>query len=81
MGKKLIFHYDGGHAWLEVSMSELDRLGIADKISAYSYKRGNKVYLEKDCDAGHYIKAIGTYAIAEVNDGDFSPIRNFERYR
>ena len=89
MDQKLTFHYDAGHAWLEVNTSELARLGIADQISGYSYKRGGKAYLEEDWDAGLFIEALtktdGVFIsqgdIREADDGDYSPIRGYDRYR
>ena len=51
-------HYeDNGHGWIAVKLTELDELGIADKISAYSYLRGHTAYLEEDMDAGTWIAA------------------------
>ena len=83
MDKKLTFHYDAGHGWLEVDASELERMGIAGRISGYSYRRGGKAYLEEDVDAGVYIKAAGISPdwIAEIYDGDSSPVRTFAHYR
>lgn len=53
------FHQDPGHGWIEVPMSEIRELGIADKISTYSYQSrdGRIAYLEEDCDAGEFINA------------------------
>jgi len=50
---------DSGHGWLKVPHSELRTLGIADKISLYSYSNGSYAYLEEDCDAGVFIDAKG----------------------
>ena len=44
------FISDPGHGWLEVPRAELDSLGIAHKISEYSYQKGELAYLEEDCD-------------------------------
>ena len=44
------FITDPGHGWLEVPRAELDALGIAHKISLYSYQRDDMAYLEEDCD-------------------------------
>lgn len=52
------FHSDAGHGWLEVRKRELEDLGLADKVSSYSYVRGDKVYLEEDCDASLFINAL-----------------------
>ena len=51
------FIEDPGHGWLEVSRAELDALGIANKISRYSYQRADLVYLEEDCDFAHFAAA------------------------
>ena len=81
-GKKYRFHCDAGHGWLEVERAEVERLELAGRISAYSYERGGKLYLEEDCDAGLFIKAAGLERgqIADVDDGDQSPIRAYARY-
>jgi hypothetical protein len=62
----LDFHADPGHGWLAVDMDHLKRLGLADKISAYSYVSRDRdtAYLEEDCDAGRYIEAIKAAGIA-----------------
>jgi hypothetical protein len=44
------FFSDPAHGWIKVKRSELERLGIADKISGYSYQKGDYVYLEEDAD-------------------------------
>jgi hypothetical protein len=51
------FYNDPGHGWLAVKVADLFLLGIAHKISTYSYMRGLTAYLEEDCDAGIYIEA------------------------
>jgi hypothetical protein len=54
---KYRFHIDPGHGWLEVPMEELRDLGIADKISHYSYRDGDTAYLEEDCDTAVFVLA------------------------
>ena len=56
--KTLTFYSDPGHGWLKTTRAELKKYGIEDKISPYSYQRGDNVYLEEDCDAGIYINAL-----------------------
>jgi hypothetical protein len=79
-----VFHTDPSHGWLEVDKDELSLLNIADKISSYSYKLGNKVFLEEDCDAGLFINALEnkgikfTYTIINSNTG--SIVRTYKRY-
>lgn len=59
--KKYHFYQDAGHGWLKVSRAELEELGIANKISYYSYQSesGKWVYLEEDCDFATFIIAKG----------------------
>jgi len=54
---KYQFYADPGHGWLRVPYSELERLGIADKITRYSYTKGENVFLEEDCDMSTFMKA------------------------
>jgi hypothetical protein len=48
--KLYTFTSDGGHGWVKVSLAEIKKLNIADKISHYSYVRNGMAYLEEDCD-------------------------------
>ena len=52
------FHQDGGHGWLCVKRSELEDLGIADRITSFSYQRNQSVYLEEDLDYTTYHDAL-----------------------
>lgn len=52
------FYFDSGHGWLEVTYEELIDLGITKRITNWSYRDGEKVYLEEDIDAGTYIDAV-----------------------
>jgi hypothetical protein len=54
---KLTYFTDPGHGWVKVPRKLLERLSIADKISSYSYSRGDSVYLEEDCDLGRLYNA------------------------
>lgn len=49
---------DPGHAWAKVPKSLLIDLGIDQKISRYSYKRGDFAYLEEDMDLTTLIHAL-----------------------
>jgi len=46
----IIVYNDPSHAWGKVKRKVLDNLGIADKVSSYSYQYKDNVYLEEDCD-------------------------------
>ena len=55
---KFPFYMDPGHGWLKVPMRLLKELGIEPRITAYSYRRGDFAYLEEDCDATTFVKAM-----------------------
>lgn len=46
----VIVYSDAGHAWGKVKRQVLVNLGLADKVSTYSYQYKDNVYLEEDCD-------------------------------
>lgn len=60
----LKYHQDPSHGWVETTVGELHRLGLADQISTYSYVLGPQadpnatVYLEEDTDAEKYVRAL-----------------------
>ena len=79
------FYSDPGHGWLAVNYDELVELGIADKISSYSYIRGNTVYLEEDCDMSTFMNAMEAKGVqlklAYINEpNNDSFIRSLRRY-
>jgi hypothetical protein len=55
---KFDLYTDPGHGWLKVHMQLLAKLGIAEKITGYSYMRGEFAYLEEDCDLTTFCKAM-----------------------
>jgi hypothetical protein len=81
--KQFKFHEDAGHGWLAVKADLVQTLGIADKITQFSYINGKTVYLEEDCDAPlfarTYRERVGEF---EVTRGyrERSPIRDYPRY-
>ena len=84
--RKLTFHTDPAHGWLEVPRADLDTLDIAHQISAYSYERADRVYLEEDCDAMRYLEAARAagwkVTSTEKNEPrNDSPVRAFARYQ
>ena len=48
---------DSGHGWARVPRKLLVELGIADKITPFSFQRGEFVYLEEDCDLSTFVDA------------------------
>ena len=84
--KTYIFHSDSGHGWLAVKRNELTELNITEKISHYSYQKGNTVYLEEDRDATLFFYEFKKKFNIELQfsrsyiNGN-SPIRSYYHYQ
>jgi hypothetical protein len=82
--KKIKCFCDPGHGWAKVKKKELTKLGIENKISGFSYQKGDYVFLEEDCDLAIYaeaLKASGVEPKFNVNHSDRqSRIRNYQSY-
>jgi hypothetical protein len=84
--RKLTLNYyqDPGHGWVKCSIGLLYGLGIADKISFYSYTRGENVYLEEDLDLNTLYKACDVQGIElklkQYHTNKSSKIRSYEHY-
>jgi len=80
------FFSDPSHGWIKVDRALLVSLGIIDKITGYSYQRGNFVYLEEDQDFGTFHAAYLTkYGKAPIlihmtQSNTDSRIKNYERF-
>jgi hypothetical protein len=78
------FFADGGHGWLEVPLEDVRAVGVWDSITTCSYVKSNYAYLEEDCDASAFVRAVRA-AGWRVNfldhyvDGD-SIIRRYKRF-
>jgi hypothetical protein len=85
--KSIILYTDPSHGWAKVTLKELSRLNILDKISAYSYihKNGLYAYLEEDCDLSTYLKALDDkgvkFRMIEKHTNKSSKIRSYARYQ
>lgn len=84
--KSVYLFADPAHGWLKVKRSELEKLGILDQISSYSYQRGDNVFLEEDCDGGIYTQTLrakhGKIAFLTVasHGNKSSKIRSYDRF-
>jgi hypothetical protein len=76
---------DPGHAWARIPKAKLVQLGIADKISPYSYQNGTNAFLEEDCDLSVLIRALIEHGYEikfnESHANKQSKIRNYSTYR
>ncbi len=83
----LVYYSDASHGWLKAPRQLLIDLGILEKITAYSYQSetGFSVYLEEDCDASIFLKALEakgiTPIIRDVDHGSRSYIRSLWRFK
>jgi len=84
LSTKYMFFQDPGHGWVKVAQKELEKLGIADKISAYSYRRRDSVYLEEDCDLEKFLQAKQARGegveVVERHTDRQSKIRSYRSY-
>jgi hypothetical protein len=82
---KIKYYTDPGHGWGAVKRQVLADLGIADKITPYSYQKGDTVYLEEDCDLPKLTTALSAKSIwiehIEKHTDRRSPIRSYQSYR
>jgi hypothetical protein len=76
---------DSGHGWLRVKITELNKLGVADTISEYSYKNGGYAYLEEDSDAPLFLNAKKErnekVEIVFHQSNSVSKIRSYDSYK
>lgn len=76
---------DPGHAWARFPKARLVKLGIADKITSYSYQNGANAFLEEDCDLSTLMSTLKErgYEIKfdESHTNRSSKIRSYNTYR
>lgn len=73
---------DPGHGWIAAYASHVRALGVTP--TSYSYQDGPTVWLEEDCDAPAYLRALTRagipYRINETRTSGDSPIRSLPRW-
>lgn len=77
---------DPGHGWVRFPKARLVKLGIADKISTYSYQNGANAFLEEDCDLTVLVNALKAAGYEDIKFKEGwtnrrSKIRNFDYYK
>lgn len=81
---KFNIYTDPGHGWVKVPRDLLTKLGIADKITRYSYIRNEYAYLEEDCDLSTFARALESLGtkleLKSLNSNKSSKIRSYKRY-
>lgn len=85
MKQEFYFYTDPGHGWLDVPRALLHELGIAERVSRYSYQRGDSVFLEEDCDYSLFRKAMmdagREFTTADIHTDGNSFIRSLPSYQ
>lgn len=80
-----VYHQDSGHGWVAVKRTLLAKYVPLSEITAYSYQKGATVYLEEDCDASKFLKALRAtgehYHLVSKQLYDRHPIRSYEGFR
>ena len=81
----VIVYSDPAHAWAKVKRQVLINLGIASKISPYSYQLRDNVYLEEDCDLYLLHQTLDAQGVrlkfVEKHTDKPSRIRSYDRYQ
>lgn len=84
--RRLVFHTDPGHGWLQVELRDIKSLRLEHAITRHSYlrRKAGFAYLEEDCDAPTFLKAAKEQGwiikIEERYVDRESPIRDFAQY-
>ena len=83
--KTFTVYTDPGHGWIKVPIALLVSLGIADKITTFSYRKNEYAYLEEDLDAATFIEAYrqkyGQPKYVGKHTNRSSKIRSYPYYR
>lgn len=81
----IVVYSDRGHAWGKVKRQVLINLGLANKISRYSYQYKDNVYLEEDCDLFALHQALDMQGVrvkfVEKHTDRESRIRSYEHFQ
>lgn len=81
---KIHVYSDPGHGWGKVKISILKDLGILEKITSYSYMRGEFAYLEEDCDLTTLVLTLRAKGIEpkfiDHHANKSSRIRNYQHF-
>ena len=81
---KFQFFSDPGHGWVKVKRTLIEKLGLTNKITHFSYVRNEHVYLEEDMDLATFMKAMKevgkTIEFKEHHTNKTSRIRNYDHY-
>lgn len=83
--KQFKYYTDNGHGWLAVKFSLIHDFNLQDKITRFSYIKGNTVYLEEDLDMSTFLAEFenrhgANYELIVKNVNGRSVIRSYQNY-
>lgn len=84
--KEYKMYHDPRHGWLAVPSIDLIEAGVERVITGFSFMSpmGEVVYLEEDCDAGTFLRAIEAkgvaYAIRHIRSNRSAPCTRYQSY-
>lgn len=80
----LNIYNDPGHAWAKVSIDTLQKIGLINQVSSYSYIHNNNAYLEEDCDLSLLLDTLDKlnirYKLKHNYANKSSKIRSYDHY-
>jgi hypothetical protein len=84
MNRHFRFVSDPGHGYLRVKLEDIAKYGVSKKISGYSFVSSKFAYLEEDCDAPVFLKAVkefgDTPVIKESYTNNPASCRRYDRF-
>jgi|APSaa5957512622_1039677.scaffolds.fasta_scaffold213284_1 hypothetical protein len=84
MEKTFAFYSDPSHGWAKVPVKLLVNIGIADKVSSYSYYRNGFAYLEEVRDLHLLLARLKTMDVdvkfKDLHSNRSSAIRNYKSF-
>lgn len=55
---EVVYHGEGGHGYYEVRLELLDKVGVTQKISRFSYLNKSRAFLEEDADFSQFVRSL-----------------------
>jgi len=85
MQRTFIYYTDPGHGWVKVPVRLLNNIGIADKITSFSYYRNGFAFLERDTDMALLVNKLRQLNIEpkfkSQHTDNLSKIRNYRSFK
>ena len=84
MKKSFQYYQDHGHGWIRIPVALIILVGLEDKISNFSYRKGKYAFLEEDCDGPLVMDALSDrgieFTLVPKHTDNQSQIRSYPRW-